>query len=304
MRKLCLSLTLVLATLSPAFAQLNVEVRLEQDQFLAGEQIVAAVRITNRSGQTIHLGADEDWLSITVEGVDGKLLPRFSDPPVLGEFELETSKVGTKRVNLSPYFPLTQPGRYTVTATVKVKSWGAERSSQPKSFNIIQGSSLWEQEFGVPKKPGDTNAAPEIRRYSLHKAAYYKGQLRLYFRLTDVAGSRIYRVHPIGIFLSFSRPEVQIDQESNLHVLYLNAPHSFSYTVFSPDGELLIRQTHDFTETKPTLKFGTDSKVIVSGGVRRVTSSDVPPPPKEEETHAKTSTNAVPVSEEAKSPQS
>jgi hypothetical protein len=127
MHKLCLSFALVFGTLSSALAQLSVEVRLEQDQFLAGEQIVAAVRITNRSGQTIRLGADEDWLAISVEGLDGKLLPRFSDPPVAGEFELETSKIATKRVNLSPYFPLTEAGRYNITATVKVKEWGIER---------------------------------------------------------------------------------------------------------------------------------------------------------------------------------
>jgi len=52
------------------------------------------------------------------------------------------------------------------------------------------------------------------------------------------------------------------------------------------------------------LKFGLDSKVIVSGGVRRVTSSDLPPPPKEEENPADSGTNAVPASEEAKSPKS
>jgi hypothetical protein len=265
---------------------------------------VAAVRITNRSGQTIRLGTAEDWLAISVEGMDGKLLPRFSDPPVVGEFELETSKIATKRVNLSPYFPLTQAGRYTITASVKVDAWGVERASQPKAFNVIQGSSLWEQEFGVPKKPGDTNAVPEIRRYSLHKAAYLKGQLRLYFRLSDASGGRVFRVYPIGVFPSFSRPDVQIDQESNLHVLYLNGPHTFSYTVFNPDGELLIRQTHDYTETRPTLKLGRDSKIIIKGGVRRVTASDLPPPPKEEESPAATGTNSVPTTEEAKSPQS
>lgn len=296
-------MALMVATLSPAFAQLNVEVRLEQDQFLSGEQVVAAVRITNRSGQTIRLGTDEDWLSIVVEGVDGKQLPRFADPPVVGEFELETSKIGTKRVNLTPYFPVTQPGRYTITASVRVNAWGVERASLPKHFNVIQGTSLWEQEFGVPKKAGDTNAVPEIRRYSLHKANYLKGQLRLYFRLVDASGSRVFRVYPIGQFLSFSRPEAQIDQESNLHVLYLNGPHSFSYTVFNPDGELLIRQTYDHTETRPTLKFEFDSKVVVSGGVRRVTASDRPAPPKEEESPAVSGTNAVPTAEAAKSPQ-
>lgn len=304
MRKLFWSLVLMVATLSPALAQLNVEVRLEQDQFLSGEQISAAVRITNRSGQTIRLGAEEDWLTIAVEGMDGKALPRFADPPVVGEFELETSKIGTKRVRLSPYFPMTQPGRYTITASVKVSAWGVERFSQPKHINVIQGTSLWEQEFGVPKKPGDTNALPEIRRYSLHKANYLKGQLRLYFRLVDAAGSTVFRVYPIGQFLSFSRVEAQIDQETNLHVLYQNGPHAFSYTVFNPDGELLIRQTYDYTDRRPTLKFAFDSKVIISGGARRVTSTDIPPPPKEEGSPADASTNAVPAAEATKSPQS
>jgi hypothetical protein len=282
MNRLSLSLALVLGAVSTALAQLSVEVRLEQEQFLAGESIIAAVRITNRSGQTLHLGEDEDWLTFTVDSTDRRLMPRLDDPLVVGGFDLETSKVATKRVNLSPCFPLAQPGRYSVTATVKVKEWGAERSSRPKSFNVLSGSSLWEQEFGVPRKPGDTNALPEIRHYSLHQANFLKGQLRLYFRLTDPTGAHVLKVVPIGIMLSFSRPEAQVDQESKLHVLYLNGPHSYSYTVFDPDGTLLLRQTYDFTDARPALKLSTDSRIYVSGGVRRVTAADLPPPSKEE----------------------
>jgi hypothetical protein len=88
-------------------------------------------------------------------------------------------------------------------------------------------------------------------------------------------------------------------------VLYLNEAHTCSYTVFSPDGALLIRQTHDYTtESRPTLKFGNDSKVIVSGGVRRLAASDYPAPPKEEVIPADTGTNAVPAAEDAKRSQS
>jgi hypothetical protein len=304
MNRLCLSVALTLAMLVPATAQLNVEVRLEQDQFLSGEQVVAAVKITNRSGQTIHLGADEDWLTFSVDSIDGKLLPRFADPEVVGAFELETSKVATKRVNLSPCFPLTQPGRYNITATVKVKEWSVERSSRPKPFNVVQGSSLWEQEFGIPRSPGDTNTLPEIRRYSLHQANYLKGQLRLYFRLADASGGRVFKVVPVGSMLSFSRPEAQVDSESNLHVLYLNEPHAFSYTVFNPDGQLIVRQTYDITDTRCNLKMGRDSKIYVSGGERRVTPSDIPPPPKEDSAPEKAETNAVPTSAEVKSPNS
>ena len=304
MNRPCLSVALTLTMLLPAAAQLSVEVRMEQDQFLSGEQVVVAVKITNRSGQTIHLGEDEDWLSFSVDSIDGKLLPRFADPAVVGPFELETSKMATKRINLSPCFPLTTPGRYNVTAIVKVKEWGIERSSRPKPFNIVQGSSLWEQEFGVPKKTGETNTVPDIRRYSLHQANYLKGQLRLYFRLADSSSGKVFRVVPIGPMLSFSRPEAQVDHESNLHVLYLNGPHAFSYTVFNPDGELILRQTHDFTDTRPTLRIGIDSRIFVSGGERRVTASDIPPPPKEvlEPEGGETNTVPIPIPAEVKTP--
>ena len=44
---------------------------MEQRQFLPSEAIPAAVRITNRSGQPLHLGADANWLTFNVESADG-----------------------------------------------------------------------------------------------------------------------------------------------------------------------------------------------------------------------------------------
>jgi hypothetical protein len=257
---------------------MSIEVTLDQQQFLPGEKLTAAIRITNRSGQTLHLGDDEDWLSLSIEGQDGSVLPRFGDIPVQGEFTLDSSKVATKRIDLAPYFPLTTPGRYSIIATVKVKEWGNERTSNPKGFYIIRGSHLWEQEFGVPKRATDTNALPELRKYMLQQANYVRGNLRLYLRITDPGESKIFRVIPIGMMLSFSHPEAQIDTESNLHLIYLNSPHALSYSVFNPDGELLTRQTYEITpESRPRLKMTAGDKISVVGGVRREAATDFPP---------------------------
>jgi hypothetical protein len=114
-----------------------------------------AVRITNRSGQTLHLGADNQWLTFTVEGRDGLIVLRSGDPPVAGEFELPSSKVATKRLDLAPWFVLTQPGRYSVTATVRINEWGQEVASKPKFFTVIHGTRLWESEVGVPNSSVD-----------------------------------------------------------------------------------------------------------------------------------------------------
>ena len=50
-------------TLFSAPAQVTVDVVLDQEQFLPTETMPVAVRITNRSGQPLHLGADADWLT-------------------------------------------------------------------------------------------------------------------------------------------------------------------------------------------------------------------------------------------------
>src|SRR5437016_13045679 len=103
-----------------ASAQVRVELTFEQDQFLAGESVPVGVRITNFSGQTLHLGKDSDWLRFTVEGRDDYIVPTTGDPPVVGEFDVESSTVATRRIDVAPYFALTRPGRYLVTATLKL----------------------------------------------------------------------------------------------------------------------------------------------------------------------------------------
>jgi len=276
MKQLCLTGALAAAWISQAVAQVTVEVTLPQEQFLPGEAIIAAARITNRSGQKLHLGAEKDWLSFSVESRGDFVVAKLGDVPVTGEFDLDSAKVATRRVDLAPYFALTQPARYSVTATVKIRAWDREISSSPRSFDIIHGANLWEQEFGVPAAPGDTNATPEVRKYILQQANYLKGQLRLYLRLTDASEDKSFRVFPIGQMVSFSRPEGQVDKSSSLHVLYANGPHSYSYTIFNPDGDLVGRETFDYATSRPRLHVDQEGKISVVGGVRRFTPKDLP----------------------------
>lgn len=267
-----------MAPLLPVSAQVTAEVTLEQEQFLGGEALPAAVRVTNRSGQTLHFGSEPDWLTFLVESRDGFIVVKNGEVPVLGEFTLESSKVATRHVDLAPYFALPRPGRYHVTATVRVKEWDATLTTQPKSFDIIQGAKLWSQDFGVPAAAGVTNQLPEVRKYTLQQANYLRTQLRLYLRLTDAAESKVIKVFSLGPMVSFSQPEPQLDQFSNLHLLYQNGARSFSYIVVTPDGDVVVRQTHEYANSRPRLQIDRDGKFVVAGGMRRVSSNDVPAP--------------------------
>ena len=257
-------------------AQVSVDLALDQDQFLPGESLMVGVRITNFSGQTLRLGKDNDWLHITLEGRDNYVVPTTTALPVQGEFDVESSKVVTRRVDVAPCFSLTKPGRYTINATVKLKDWDKELISKPKSFDVIAGTTLWEQDVGV-SVPAASNRAPEVRKYALQQAIHLK-RMKLYVRVTDQAGSRVFRVFPIGPLISFSSPEHQIDKSSSLHVLYQTGAKSFNYSVINPDGKLLIRQTYEYTETRPILRIDKEGRIYVGGGNRRISSDDIPLP--------------------------
>jgi hypothetical protein len=269
-------LAMFVASLFRLSGQVSVDITQDQDQFLPGEALVAAVRITNRSGQTLDFGSDPGWLTFSVESRDGYVVLKSGDVPVTGEFSLETSKRAIKRVDLAPYFNLTKPGRYSIIANVTVKQWNQQITSAPKLFDIIEGAKLWEQEIGVPGSSKTTNQVPEVRKYTLQEANHLRKSLMLYLRLTDSAG-KINKVFPIGPMISFGQPDSQVDKLNNLHVLFQNGPHSFSYLVFNPDAEMLLRQTFDYT-TRPRLQTDNDGNFSVSGGRRRITSEDLPPP--------------------------
>jgi len=268
-------LALLLTTLifSRATAQISVALALDQDQFLPSESVLLSVKITNQSGQTLHLGADPGWLTFGVESADGFVVINNADVPVLGEFDLESSQMATKHVDLQPYFRMGRPGRYKVTATLHVKEWSLAATSPAKSFDVINGAELWTQDFGVTVA---TNAAPEMRQYTLVQANYLREQLRLYLQVSSGDGANVFKVTALGPLVSFSSPEAQVDRVSQLHVLWQTGAQSFSYTVVSPNGAVVLRDTYDNFNSRPRLTVNADGDVVVFGGIRRAKPSDLP----------------------------
>jgi hypothetical protein len=278
MKLFFLALGLAISVSLRAPAQVAVEVVLEQEQFLPSESMPVAVRIKNRSGQPLHLGAEANWLTFDVEGADGLIVLKNAEVPVVGEFELNSSQVATKRVDLAPYFGMTQPGRYHVTATVRVKAWGTDITSPVKNFDVITGARIWSQDFGMPPSAGATNRPPEVRKYTLQKANYLRAQLRLYVEVSDATESRVFKVVNIGKTVSFSTPEIQLDRLSNLHLVWQSGAAHFTYAVVSPEGALLRQEVYDYASSgpRPRLSMADDGTVTVYGGVRRVQPEPMP----------------------------
>src|SRR2546422_6266183 len=146
MKNFPLALGVFLASILSAAAQVTVEVVLDQEQFLLNESLPVKVRIVNRSGQALQLGQEKDWLRFTIESRDGYLVSPLGELPVTGELSIDPSLVANRTVDLMPYFDLSKPGRYTVSAAIKIKQWNEDVVSKPKPFEIARGMKIWEQE--------------------------------------------------------------------------------------------------------------------------------------------------------------
>ena len=254
-------------------AQVTVDIMLDQEQYLRDESLPVKVRITNRSGRALKLGATADWLNFTVENREGHSVGRFGDLPVKEEFTVESSMVATRTVDITPFFNIGLPGRYTVSAEMKIPEWNQQISSKPRNFSITQGAPLWEQIVGLP---GTGSAVPELRKYMLQQANVK--HLTLYARVTDENENKTFKLMPVGQMVSFSRPEAQVDKESNLHLLFQSGARSFVYAVVTPAGDMILRQRHDYAGTRPTLRSADDGRIGVAGGQRFFSRDDVPPP--------------------------
>lgn len=264
---------LALVAFFRASAQVSLELTLDQEQFLPNEAVRLAVKITNTSGQRLHLGADPNWLTFDVEAKDDFVVVKNSDVPVVDPFDLESSQLAIKHVNLQPYFQIGRVGRYKVTATMRIKEWGLVVNSTPIYFDVVHGAELWSQGFGVMVA---TNQPPESRKYVLIKANYLRQQLRLYLQVSSSDGLQVYKVRALGPLVSFNLPEEEVDRFSQLHVLWQTGAQSFSYAVVGPDGSEVSRDIYDNFNSRPRLSVTSTGDVVVLGGTRRPRPGELP----------------------------
>ena len=254
-------------------AQIQAEIVLSQDHYLAGEPIKVAVKVTNFSGKTLKLGETQEWLQFAVEGQNNHIINRFGDVPVIMPFDLENSSVATRRVDIAPYFELSRSGRYKLTATISIPQSGKQITTRPAYLDIMSGSRLWEQEFGY-SRPG--NPTSETRKYILLLISQ-KSLRKLYIRVADQDETKIFRTFAIGTLVSFGSPDHQIDSSSRLHILSQYGARTFNYCVVDPEGELVVRNTYEYDNSfRPTLGISDEGQIMVKGGIRRKTEADIP----------------------------
>ena len=260
-----------------AHAQVQVELKFKRLQYVAHEPIMAEVKITNLAGRDIELrnANGERWFGFEVTtGEDGRHLGSAQldpEPPL----RIETGTTVTRKVNLTPIFPVHDLGPYHVRANVFFADLNKFFYSQAKVFHVGDARPIWQRTVGVPD---GVAGAGGTRTYSL-LSNRFPDHTKLYVRVEDKDTGAVYSTYPIGRAISYDEPQVELDRANQLHVLHCAAPRTWAYSRVGLNGELIARSTIMETKTRPRLRRAEDGAVAIRGGMLEAPASRSPQSP-------------------------
>jgi hypothetical protein len=261
--KFCLSPALFLFVIATAQAQIQVDLSFKRLQYIAHEPVLATVRIANNSGRDIDLHDDSGrhWFGFEVNAGGGRLLAPLSEagePPL----HIESGKTVTRKVNLTPLFPVHDFGNYHVRANVYFPDLNKFFYSSTKVFQVGEGRTIWQKTVGVPV---GTPGAGDVRTYSLLTNRFVD-HTSLYVRVESRDRGVVYQTYSLGRILSGDEPQAEIDRANQLHVLHCAAPRNWAYSHVGLNGELFKHSTFLETKTRPRLRLTAEGSVAVRGG--------------------------------------
>lgn len=259
-----------------ANAQIQVELKFGRLQYIAYEPVIATVKITNLAGRDIELrdGNEQRWFGFEVTAEEGRYLApstKGAEPPL----KIEAGQTVTRKVNLTPMFPVQELGPYHVRANVFFADLDKFFYSQTKVFHVGDARPIWQRTVGVPE---GTGTAGSVRTYSL-LSNRFADHTKLYVRVEDKSTGAVYSTFPLGRAIASDGPHAELDRANQLHVLHCAAPRTWAYSQIGLNGQLLARSTFMETKTRPRLRQGPDGAVAVRGGMLDAPAAQSPQSP-------------------------
>lgn len=247
-----------------AHAQFEVGMTLTRTNYLALEAIPASVTITNRSGAEVVLGGPgrANWLSFAMTDMTGRDLAPIE---VSGAELVQIPPGGTiqKRVVVTDAYAPTEIGNYGLTARVSHVPSGQFYVSKRVRFNITDNKPMWERSYGIPE--GYKNAG-QMRRYAVILFSDLDSTA-LYVRMIEDRTNVRLKTFSLGPITMAHDPQITLDRENNLNVLFLAQPHIYAYCIVAPDGSLKKRAYYrEENGNRPQMALADSGEAFITGG--------------------------------------
>ncbi|CAN5135419.1 hypothetical protein BH20VER2_BH20VER2_08860 [soil metagenome] len=262
--KIPAALACILLGAATAQAQVQLELKFARLHYIAYEPVIATVKITNLAGRDIELRNErqQHWFGFEINTTEGRILapaPQDPEPPLV----IEAGQTVTRKINLTPRFPVHELGPYHVRANIYFADLDKFFYSQRKVFHVGDARPIWQRTVGVPEGlPGGGG----VRTYSL-LSNRFPDHTKLYVRVEDKSSAAVYSTFSLGRVIAIDEPQVELDRQNELHVLHCSAPRTWAYSRIGLNGQLLARSTFMETKTRPRLRQAENGGIGVRGGM-------------------------------------
>ncbi len=257
-------LVLGMAFAPKSHAQFETSLSVNKDTYLTYEGLEATVTVTNRSGADVVMGGPSDlpWLSFEIINPSGNPVAPMglrSEQNLV----LKSGATISRKVVLSQHFSFSEYGTYGITANVYHPPSQQYFKSNRARANYTDAKKFWSKNFGVPTGlPG----AGQIRRYELCVLRDLE-HTNLYVRLIEEKTELKIATFSLGYCIMIADPQVTLDKDNNLHVLFMAAPHIYSHVTVDTQGKILKRLYHrEVAGDRPQLSSLADQSITVQGG--------------------------------------
>jgi len=259
---------------SPAFAQLGIAIDMNHKAYLQYENISARITLRNFSGHPLIFGESEQLqgkIRFEITSPDGSFIPLSGNQtPCITGMLIEPGKTKQVVIPVSQFYRLIDIGRYTIRAYITHPQLASAFESGTANFTISNGMPVWEHQVGLPRLIDTPDTTEQIQQRYFRISSLLDGN-RNYFYLIIDDEDQIYCIRRIGIEMSKSAPNCEVDHLSRLHIMVQTNPRVFSYYIFNPDGSVDKESVYRKTTSTPQLirNQETGTVVLVGGAEAR-----------------------------------
>ena len=176
---------------------------------------------------------------------------------------LKSGTTVSRKVMLSEHFSFSDYGTYGITANVYHAPSQQYFTSNRARANFTDAKKFWSKNFGVPL--GQRNAG-QIRRYELCILRDLE-HTNIYVKLIEEKTELKIATFSLGHCIMLADPQVTLDKENNLHVLFMAAPHIYAHVTVDTQGRITKREYHrEILSNRPQLSALANQSITVQGG--------------------------------------
>jgi hypothetical protein len=272
-----LFVVLTLLAITPAEAQIGVQISLKRRLFIAHEPVIATVTLTNTSGRELALEDTPQlqWFGFQINGTGESIVPPRNPDYGLDSVVMQPGETVRKSVNLNELYALGDLGALKVRATIYLATAKRYFTSRPVQIEITEGRVLSRQAAGVPE--GLVNSG-SIHMFTLLTHFQDEGRI-LYVRIQDRDDGRVFGTYPLGRLIDGAPPQAEFDTANNLYILHLIGKQAWVLTKIGVNGEFMGQTSYNAAKSRPTLRKLADGKLQIVGGRKEAPIAQVPTAP-------------------------